>query len=85
MLDDFVERRAALLEMLDEKHVDRRAVEEQLTTIEDMLGILDERRGNGRHKDPLVEEWEAAFVRGGPMPTSLTQGADRSKKNPSNR
>jgi len=85
MLDDLVDRRAALTDMLDDKHADRKAVVEQLASLNEMLGILDDPNVRTRHRDPTVEEWEAAAIRGGPMPVSFTQGLPKTRKKPQNR
>jgi hypothetical protein len=85
MLDDLVERREALTEMLDEKHADRKMVVEQLTSLNKMLGILDDPNVQTRFKDPVVEEWEAAIINGRPLPKSLTEGLPKSRKKPQNR
>ena len=85
MLDDLVERRATLIDMLEDKHSDRKAVSEQLESVNIMLGILDDPNLSARHKDPVVEEWEAALIKGGELPASLTHSPSILKKKSKNR
>lgn len=73
MMEDIVERREALVEMLDEKNADRRAVYEQLESVNRMLGIKDDPNLPSKEPSKEVAEWEAAIIRGGPLPKSLTE------------
>ena len=72
MLEDIAERREALIEMLSEKNADRRAVYEQLESVNRMLGINDDPNLPTTKADKVVEEWEAAFLKGTQLPRSLT-------------